>query len=120
MNVHGKNAWKLGPIGDHIREFDLLLPSGKLLTCSREQHADIFHAAIGGFGMLGCFTSLTLQMKRIYSGLLNVDALSSPNLGEMMAYFDAHLHDSDYLVGWIDAFPGGGPLAAGKSTAPLT
>lgn len=114
MNVHGKNAWKLGPIGDHIREFDLLLPSGKLLTCSREQHADIFHAAIGGFGMLGCFTSLTLQMKRIYSGLLNVDALSSPNLGEMMAYFDAHLHDSDYLVGWIDAFPGGRAIGRGQ------
>jgi decaprenylphospho-beta-D-ribofuranose 2-oxidase len=58
MNVHGKNAYQMGTIGDHILEFEMLLPNGKLVTCSREQNSDLFHAAIGGFGMLGCFTSL--------------------------------------------------------------
>lgn len=106
MNVHGKNAWKVGPIGDNILAFDLMLPSGEIITCSREQNSDIFHAAIGGFGMLGCFVSLTLKMKRIYSGFLNVEAIASPNLGEMMAYFEGHLHNSDYLVGWVDGTAG--------------
>ncbi|MEW5988065.1 MAG: FAD-dependent oxidoreductase, partial [Chloroflexota bacterium] len=36
MNVHGKNAWKVGPIGDHIQEFVLMLPSGEILTCNQE------------------------------------------------------------------------------------
>lgn len=107
MNVHGKNAWKLGPIGDHISEFDLMLPSGEIITCSREQNSDIFFAAIGGVGMLGCFTSLTLQMKRVYSGLLRVEGLTKPNLHETMRWFEDHLHNSDYLVGWIDAFASG-------------
>jgi decaprenylphospho-beta-D-ribofuranose 2-oxidase len=107
MNVHGKNAWKLGPVGDHIEEFDMMLPNGEIIRCSREQNSDIFHAAIGGFGMLGCFTSLTLQMKRIYSGLLTVDAIASRSLSQMMAQFDEHLPSSDYLVGWIDALAGG-------------
>ena len=40
--------------------------------------------------MLGCFTSLTLQMKRIYS-VCSMSMPLLPNLGEMMAYFDAHL-----------------------------
>lgn len=110
MNVHGKNAWKLGPIGEHIREFDLMLPSGEVITCSPQENADIFYAAIGGMGMLGCFTSLTLQMKRVYSGLLHVDALATRNLSEAMAYFERHLNDSDYLVGWLDAFAGGDAL----------
>ena len=114
MNVHGKNAWKLGPIGDHILAFDLMLPSGEIIPCSRDENSDIFFAAIGGFGMLGCFTSLTLQMKRIYSGLLNVDSIASPNLRSMMAYFERHLHDSDYLVGWIDAFASGEKLGRGQ------
>lgn len=114
MNVHGKNAWKLGPIGDHILQFELMLPSGETILCSREENSDIFFAAIGGFGMLGCFASLTMKMKRVYSGLLHVEAVASPNLRHMMAYFDEHLDDSDYLVGWIDAFPGGDSLGRGQ------
>ncbi len=107
MNVHGKNAWKMGVFGDHIYEFDIMLPSGEILTCNREQNSDIFFAAIGGFGMLGCFTSLTLHLKRIYSGLLKVDALVKPNMHETMQYFEDHMNDSDYLVGWTDAFSKG-------------
>jgi FAD/FMN-containing dehydrogenase len=107
MNTHGKNAWNMGVFGDHIVEFDFMLPSGEVMTCSREQNDEIFYGAIGGFGMLGCFTSITLQMKRIYSGLLNVEGLTKPNLAETFAYFDAHLHNSDYLVAWSDAFAKG-------------
>lgn len=114
MNVHGKNAWKMGPIGEHILAFDLTLASGETISCSRDENSDIFYACIGGFGMLGCFTSLTLQMKRVYSGLLNVQAVASPNLSHMMAYFDRHLQDSDYLVGWIDAFASGKNVGRGQ------
>ncbi|MCW3051125.1 MAG: FAD/FMN-containing dehydrogenase, partial [Chthonomonadales bacterium] len=45
MNYHGKNNYKMGPIGDHTLEFDLMLPSGEVMTCSRAQNADIFFAA---------------------------------------------------------------------------
>ena len=24
MNIHGKNNWKVGPIGDHIQEFEII------------------------------------------------------------------------------------------------
>jgi len=113
MNVHGKNAWQEGPIGEHILAFELLLPSGELINCDREQNRDLFYAAIGGFGMLGCFTSLTLQMKRIYSGLLAVQTETRPNLKEMFSYFDENLEQSDYIVGWIDAFARGAALGRG-------
>lgn len=110
MNVHGKNAFRVGPIGDHIVEFDLMLASGETITCSREENSDVFHAAIGGFGMLGVFTSLTMQMKHVYSGLLDVETTARANLDEMFAYFDEHVASSDYTVGWIDS------LASGKQT----
>jgi FAD/FMN-containing dehydrogenase len=114
MNVHGKNAWKAGTIGDHIYEFEIMLPSGDVITCSREQNSDLFFAAIGGFGMLGVFTSITLSLKRIYSGLLEVHALASRDLGQMMEQFDELLPRSDYLVGWIDAFAVGRSLGRGQ------
>lgn len=110
MNVHGKNAWKMGTFGEHVYEFDLMLPSGEIKTCNRQQNSDLFFAAIGGFGMLGCFTRLTLHLKRVYSGLLQVEALIKPNLGTTMQWFEDHLHNSDYLVGWLDAFSKGKQL----------
>lgn len=113
MNVHGKNAFKVGPIGDHIVEFDLMLSSGETITCNRQENSDVFHAAIGGFGMLGIFTSLTMQMKRIYSGLLEVDTCTRADLAEMFDYFTAHAAESDYIVGWIDSLAGGKSIGRG-------
>ena len=110
MNVHGKNAWKIGTFGDHIYEFELMLPSGEVKTCNREQNSELFFAAIGGFGMLGVFTSLTLHLKRVYSGLLQVEALTRPDLSSTMLWFEEHLHNSDYLVGWLDAYAKGKQL----------
>lgn len=114
MNIHGKNAWKEGTIGDHIQEFELLLPSGEMVTCSRNQNEKLFYSAIGGLGMLGIFVSLKLKLKRIYSGNIQVHALVSNNLGQMMEQFDEHLASSDYLVGWIDAFARGSSLGRGQ------
>ncbi|MFN2135930.1 MAG: FAD-dependent oxidoreductase [Candidatus Promineifilaceae bacterium] len=113
MNVHGKNAYRVGTIGDHILEFDLLLPSGETLTCSRDDNADVFFAAIGGFGMLGIFTRLKMQMKRIYSGYLDVFTEAQNDLGGMFDYFEEYAGSSDYIVGWMDAFAKGSALGRG-------
>ena len=110
MNIHGKNNWKVGPIGDHVIDFDLLRTNGELVTCSRERNADLFYAAIGGFGMLGLITRLTLQLKRVYSGLLDVTAYSAPNFDALFELFEDKLSTVDYLVGWIDCFATGSAL----------
>lgn len=114
MNIHGKNNWKVGPLGDHVTEFDLFLPSGETRTCSRTQNTDLFLTAIGGFGMLGVFTRICLQMKRVYSGLLDVEAFAAKNMADMFAKFEEHLPKSDYLVGWIDCFATGNALGRGQ------
>ncbi len=112
-NIHGKNNWKVGPLGDHVRAFDLLLPSGEVQRCSREAHPDLFHAAIGGFGLLGCVVAVTLQMKRVYSGLMTVRAVSAATLEAMLAAFEERLDRADYLVGWVDCSARGAALGRG-------
>ncbi len=114
MNIHGKNNFRVGPIGDHILTFDLMLPSGEIKTCSREENSELFYAAIGGFGVLGCFTTMSLQMKRVYSGLLEVEPVSVPNLDAMIAFFEERMDTADYLVGWIDGFAAGEKLGRGE------
>ncbi len=113
MNVHGKNAYQAGPIGDHILEFEIILPSGESILCSREENSDIFYAAIGGFGMLGIFTSVTMQLKRVYSGLVDVHTETQPDLAGMFDYFEEYVDYSDYIVGWIDSFTKGSALGRG-------
>jgi FAD/FMN-containing dehydrogenase len=113
MNIHGKNNWKAGTIGDHVLEFDLLTPMGEILTCSRDQNPDIFHAAIGGFGMLGVLLRIVLQLKRVYSGNLRVTPLSVPDLARMFETFEEHMSSADYLVGWMDPHASGRSLGRG-------
>lgn len=114
MNIHGKNNFKAGPIGEHILEFDLLLPSGEIRTCSRTQNPELFFAAIGGFGMLGVFTSITIELKKIHSGWLRVTPIAVRDWREMFARFEERLPQSDYLVGWIDCFASGTGAGRGQ------
>lgn len=113
MNVHGKNNFRVGPFGDHIREFEILVPTGQLLRCNRDENAEMFHAAIGGFGMLGCFTSITLEMKRVHSGWLRVEPISVDNVEQMIAVFEERKSGADYLVGWLDCFARGKEIGRG-------
>ena len=97
MNIHGKNNFKVGTFGDNVLDFDVVLPSGELVTCSRESDPDLFHAVIGGFGMLGCITRIRMRTQRVHSGEVAVRGISAHDLAEMMAYFEAHKHEADYL-----------------------
>jgi len=112
-NVHGKNNWKLGTLGDHVLSFDALLPNGRKVTCTPQKNKDLFHSIISGMGLLGVFTSITLQMKKIYSGNLEVDAWAEPNLRDMLRATDEH-KEEDYIVGWVDSTARGRGLGRGQ------
>jgi FAD/FMN-containing dehydrogenase len=113
MNIHGKNNFAVGTIGDAVREFDIVLPSGEVRTCNRTRNADLFHAAIGGLGLLGVICRVELETKRVHSGDVEVRATSTPTLQAAMEYFEEHKATSDYLVAWIDCFARGKALGRG-------
>jgi FAD/FMN-containing dehydrogenase len=114
MNIHGKNHFNTGVLGDYILYFDLLLPkTGEVTRCSRDENRDLFFAALGGFGVLGVFTEISLRLKKIHSGLLNTRQHVGENLTEMFSRFEAVLSTSDYAVGWIDGFATGEELGRG-------
>ena len=113
MNIHGKNAFAVGGFGDHVQSFRLATPSGELLTCSREENADVFHMAIGGFGMLGCITELDLKLKRVHSGRLKVWGLVARDLDHNFEMIEDLRHEADYLVSWVDLHARGKGLGRG-------
>jgi FAD/FMN-containing dehydrogenase len=100
-NIHGKNNFHAGPIGEHVRSFRLLKTNGETLECNPND--ELFYVAIGGFGLLGVFTEIEIQLKRIHSGRLKVEAFATSSWRETFEIFTQQ-ESRDYLVAWIDAF----------------
>ena len=113
MNIHGKNNYRLGAFGEGVRSFELMTPKGELVRCSREQNADLFHAAIGGFGMLGCFTKLEIETKRVHSGRLRVWGIVAKDLDHNFEILEDLHGEADYLVSWVDLHAKGASLGRG-------
>ena len=112
MNIHGKNHWSSGSFGEHVLAFSALLPSGDVVHCSPTEHSELFYGILGSFGMLGCFLSLTLQMKRVESGTVAVSAFTAPTIESMLELVDMH-KEADYVVGWVDCISDGQRLGRG-------
>jgi|SRR5215469_17114835 len=122
-NVHGKNNWRIGSFGDYVLSFDVMLASGEVLTCSRTQHSDLFYAVIGGLGLLGVVTSVTVQSRRIYSGRLAEVQRAYSSLDSMLEALEESTYWATDIVGWIDTSVGGaqigrGLLKAGRDLLP--
>jgi len=100
-------------MGDHCIELDLLTPDGTLRTISRDIEPEVFHAVIGGFGQLGLITRARIQLKKVHSGFIEAKAVATPDLGELLQQIDDAKDDWEYVVGWLDAFPGGSKLGRG-------
>ena len=61
-NAHGRGL-NLKPIVQQVEEFDLVDANGAIQTCSREQNADLFRTAIGGYGLFGVITRVRLKLR---------------------------------------------------------
>ncbi|RYG54288.1 FAD-binding oxidoreductase, partial [bacterium] len=56
-DVHGKNHQADGSLSAFVEEFELLLASSEIITCSRTQNGEAFWATIGGLGLTGVITT---------------------------------------------------------------
>ena len=60
-NAHGHGlAFK--PIISNVVAFTLVDGAGRIVTCSREQNAELFRLAIGGYGLFGVIATVRLRL----------------------------------------------------------
>ena len=60
-NVHGRGL-TLPPLVSDVESFRLVDAAGTVKTCSRAENAELFALAIGGYGLFGIVTSVTLRL----------------------------------------------------------
>jgi len=93
-NVHGRGL-SLKPIVDQIESFKIIGADGVERRCSREAHADLFALAIGGYGLFGVVTEVTLRLRprvKVRRDVTLADA------GDVTALFESRIRDG-YLYG---------------------
>lgn len=105
MNIHGKNNYRVGTIGEHVDEIDVVFPTGELRTVKSDE--ELFRAIVGGAGLLGVIVRVRLKMHRVRTGDVRVLATSPRTWQEQIDTFERYEADADYMVSWIDCFARG-------------
>jgi FAD/FMN-containing dehydrogenase len=88
-NVHGRVLGR-GPIVDDVVAFTLVDADGALRRCSRDENAQLFRLAIGGYGLFGPIVSVRLQLapRRKVRRVVTLKAI-----GEVVATLEARADD---------------------------
>ncbi len=105
-DVHGKNHHGHGSFGRHVESLRLISGDGRVLSCSRDTHPELFRATIGGMGLTGVISDATFRLMPVETVHIRQETVVAGNLEAAMAAFE----DSagwTYSVAWIDCLARG-------------
>jgi FAD/FMN-containing dehydrogenase len=102
-DIHGKNHFRAGTFGRHVRSFELLRSTGERATCSLEQNAGLFAATIAGLGLTGLITWAELQLRPVQGPFIESETVPLRGLDEFFAVDEDSSRRFEYTVAWIDA-----------------
>ncbi len=101
-DVHGKNHHVDGSFGHHVTELALLLADGSLRTVTPASDPELWAATVGGMGLTGVITSVTLRLLPIETNRCLVDTERVPDLDTLLERMTTGDDDYRYSVAWID------------------
>jgi FAD/FMN-containing dehydrogenase len=105
-DIHGKNHHRDSSLAAHVTSFDLMIASGEVLRCSREENAALFWATVGGMGLTGVILELELRMRRVESAYLDGEQIRVGNIDAAFEAFERTDAQYGYSVAWIDCNSG--------------
>ena len=101
VNAHGRYVGH-GPVGNTVRALRLVRADGAIVEADRTQHAELFRAAIGGYGAVGVITEVELDLA---DNVRIERVVAETTLADYPAHFDravrgdpaSVLHNADLL-----------------------
>lgn len=112
-DVHGKNQHEAGNIGHHVRAMRVLVADGRVVTCSRETHPELFFATLGGMGLTGVVLDVEMTLDRIETPWIFQE---SRRIRDIDAFEEALVEVAPkwpFTVGWLDCLATGKDLGRG-------
>lgn len=115
LNVHGKNGWKRGTLAEHVPEIAVLKRDGSVERIPKEDLR--FAGLVGNWRADEPIVEVSLKLKKVATGYLDVEAFVTPDLDATLAALDGAKETWEYVVAWTDCFPRGAAL--GRSVVHL-
>jgi FAD/FMN-containing dehydrogenase len=112
-DVHGKNHHRDGSFGGFVGRLVLETADGRLVECGSDRERELFLATVGGMGLTGLITEVTVRLKRVETPWMFVEVEPAPHLAEMLDGLRRASKDWPYTVGWIDCLATGSGLGRG-------
>nr|WP_197425238.1 FAD-binding oxidoreductase [Caulobacter sp. CCH5-E12] len=98
-DVHGKNHTLRGSFGNHVRQIRLQRSDlGETVAVPDDQ---LLRASVGGLGLSGAITDVTLELQNVGSAYLDQDAAPLPQFADYaqdLPYLDGY----EFSAAWID------------------
>ncbi len=107
-DVHGKNHHSEGSFSEHLLSFSLMTAGGEIVSCSKNENADLFWQTCGGMGLTGIILSACFKLKLVETSFINQITHKAVSLDKVMELFERSV-EATYSVAWIDC------LARGKN-----
>lgn len=80
-NIHGRGLAQ-PPFVNDIESFELVDAGGKVRHCSRRENSELFSLAIGGYGLFGVISQVTLRLVRRFKVRRKVEVIAVKDLLE--------------------------------------
>lgn len=111
-DVHGKNHHRRGSFGCHVHRIGLLRSREGRLSCTRDEHPELYAATIGGLGLTGVMEWAEIRLAPIRSSMIDCFVQRFDSLAEFFS-LSAELDPlHEFSVAWIDGLAAGS--AAGR------
>ncbi|WP_270889453.1 FAD-binding oxidoreductase [Pedococcus sp. 5OH_020] len=114
-DVHGKNHHREGSVGRHVVRLQLVDGTGEVRTVSPGDPA--YGAVVGGMGLSGIVTKVTLRLRPISSATLTVRTTRTADLDATMSALQEADRTHRYTVAWLDTLAKGSGLGRAVLTA---
>ncbi|MEA3492126.1 MAG: FAD-binding oxidoreductase [Campylobacterota bacterium] len=105
-DIHGKNHHVEGCFSECLKEFEIMLADGEVITCSKKTTPELFKATCGGMGLTGVILTAKIYLKKINSQYVDQTTIKTKNLKETFEAFEEY-QDKPYSVAWIDCLAKG-------------
>jgi FAD/FMN-containing dehydrogenase len=112
-DVHGKNHYRAGAFGRHVRRLSLRRTDGSQIELGPGDETGLFAATLGGLGLTGVIEWVELALKKISSGFIDAEDIAFGSLPEFFAIADESDATHEYTVAWVDCTRSGGSLGRG-------
>jgi len=100
-DIHGKNHHVDGAFSRHVLDIQVLLSDGEIISCNKNENAELFDATCGGMGLTGVILTVRFQLKKIETAYISQKVIRADNLEELIGLFEKY-KDYTYSVAWID------------------